>query len=65
VVALLDEPFKGINVKDALDASLAILQRFASKEDCLFSFSSHLIELSDGLTDTQQIACRCFAADES
>jgi DNA mismatch repair ATPase MutS len=65
VVALLDEPFKGTNVKDALDASLAILQRFASKEDCLFLFSSHLIELSDGLTNTQQIACRYFAADES
>ena len=64
VIALLDEPFKGTNVKDALDASLAILERFASKHDCLFMFSSHLIELSEQLTVTDQIDCRYFEADE-
>jgi DNA mismatch repair protein MutS len=64
VVALLDEPFKGTNVKDALDASLAILERFASKQDCLFMFSSHLIELRERLTVTDQIDCRYFEADE-
>lgn len=65
VIALLDEPFKGTNVKDALDASLAILERFSTKQDCLFMFSSHLIELSDEITVTQQIDCRYFEADES
>lgn len=64
VVALLDEPFKGTNVKDALDASLAILERFSSKQDCLFMFSSHLIELSEQLTVTDQIDCRYFEAEE-
>ena len=57
--------FKGTNVKDALDASLAILERFSTKQDCLFMFSSHLIELSDEITVTQQIDCRYFEADES
>ena len=65
VIALLDEPFKGTNVKDALDASLAILERFSTKQDCLFMFSSHLIELSDELTVTEQIDCQYFEADES
>ncbi|MFT5562643.1 MAG: DNA mismatch repair ATPase MutS [Candidatus Azotimanducaceae bacterium] len=65
VIAVMDEPFKGTNVKDALDASLAILERFATKMDCLFMFSSHLIELSEQLTDTSQIDCRYFEADES
>jgi hypothetical protein len=65
VIALLDEPFKGTNVKDALDASRAILERFSTKQDCLFMFSSHLIELSDEITLTQQIDCRYFEADES
>lgn len=64
VVALMDEPFKGTNVKDAFDASLAILERFASKEDCLFMFSSHLIELSERLPVTGQIDCRNFEAEE-
>ena len=43
----MDEPFKGTNVKDALDASLAILERLATKADCLFLVSSHLIELRE------------------
>tara|TARA_R110002073_G_scaffold2950_15_gene19694 strand:- start:10504 stop:11868 length:1365 start_codon:yes stop_codon:yes gene_type:complete len=64
VIALMDEPFKGTNVKDALDASLAILERFATKQDCLFLFSSHLIELSDQLSNTDQIDCRYFEAGE-
>ncbi|MFT6432391.1 MAG: DNA mismatch repair ATPase MutS [Candidatus Azotimanducaceae bacterium] len=64
VVAIMDEPFKGTNVKDALDASLAILERLATKNDCLFMFSSHLIELSDSLSTTNQIDCRNFEAEE-
>jgi DNA mismatch repair ATPase MutS len=64
VVALLDEPFKGTNVKDAFEASLAILERFATREDCLFMFSSHLIELSEQLSATGQVDCRYFEAEE-
>jgi DNA mismatch repair protein MutS len=65
VVAFMDEPFKGTNVKDALDASLAILEGFSSKENCLFVVSSHLIELADRLSSTQQIDYRFFEAEES
>jgi DNA mismatch repair ATPase MutS len=65
VVAIMDEPFKGTNVKDAFDASLAILERFSAQADCLFMFSSHLIELSEKLRDTGQIDCRYFEADET
>lgn len=64
VVALMDEPFKGTNIRDAFDASLAILERFATKQGCLFIFSSHLIELSDRLDPDGAIDCRYFSADE-
>ncbi len=64
VVAVMDEPFKGTNVKDAFDASLAILERFATREDCLFMFSSHLIELSEKLKNSHQIDCCYFEAEE-
>lgn len=64
VVALMDEPFKGTNVKDALDASLAILERLAAREDCLFMFSSHLIELSQQLSGIDTVDCRYFEAEE-
>lgn len=65
VIALMDEPFKGTNVKDAFDASLAILRRFATKEGCLFLFSSHLIELDEQLEDVEQIARSHFRALEN
>lgn len=64
VVAIMDEPFKGTNVKDAFDASRAILKRFSTKENCLFMFSSHLIELSEDISDAEKIDCRYFEAEE-
>lgn len=65
VIALMDEPFKGTNVKDALDASLAILQRFAEIKDCLFMVSSHLIELGEQLSQNQHVDCHFFEAQEN
>ena len=64
-VAIMDEPFKGTNVKDAFDASLEILKRFAGSTNCLFVVSSHLIELGEQLNKTANIDYRYFEADES
>lgn len=48
-LVLFDEVFKGTNVKDALDASLAVISSFsrASGSGCVFS--SHLTELAEPL----------------
>ena len=64
VVAIMDEPFKGTNVKDAFDASLAILRRFAERNNCLFMISSHLIELSERLQASPAVDYRYFEAKE-
>jgi DNA mismatch repair ATPase MutS len=64
VVALMDEPFKGTNVKDAFDASRAILERFAVREGSLFLVSSHLIELGEQMSSTGQVSCQHFEAGE-
>lgn len=64
VIAIMDEPFKGTNVKDAFDASLAILERFATSEDCVFVVSSHLIELSERLNTASHVDYRYFEAEE-
>jgi DNA mismatch repair ATPase MutS len=64
-VAIMDEPFKGTNVKDAFDASLEILKRFAASTNCLFVVSSHLIELGEQLNMTANIDYRYFEANES
>ena len=63
-IALLDEPFMGTNVKDALDASRGILTRLASKEGSIFLVSSHLIELGDALLETNAVQCWRFEAVE-
>src|SRR5690606_47632 len=65
VVAIMDEPFKGTNVKDTLDVSIAIMQRFANRENCLFMFSSHLIELEETIEGLPEVDCRHFKADEN
>lgn len=64
VIAFLDEPFMGTNVKDALDASRAVLTRLAHKKDSVFLVSSHLIELGDPLAATGRVDCCRFDASE-
>jgi len=65
VIAIMDEPFKGTNVRDALEASLAIIERLESKNNCLFLFSSHLIELDEEFPSTMGIIKCHFEAEES
>ena len=65
IIAVLDEPFKGTNVKDAFDASLAILERFSRCKNSLFMFSSHLLELSESLSSRENVDCRFFDALET
>ncbi len=65
VIAIMDEPFKGTNVKDALEASLAIIERLECKSNCLFLFSSHLIELDEEFPATMGIVKCHFEAEEA
>lgn len=64
VIALMDEPFKGTNVKDAVDASRAVLRGLIARPGHLFMVSSHLIELGDEMLESGRVDCRRFEADE-
>jgi DNA mismatch repair ATPase MutS len=64
VVAMMDEPFKGTNVMDALDTSRAVLEGFIDRPESLFMVSSHLIELGDGMRESGRVDCRRFEANE-
>lgn len=48
-LVLFDEVFKGTNVRDALDASLAVITGFARSRGSGCVFSSHLVELAEPL----------------
>jgi DNA mismatch repair ATPase MutS len=62
-VVLCDEVFKGTNVHDALDASLAVIRGFAARTTSCFIVSSHLVELVADLVKVPGIRLHCFEAE--
>ncbi|SMC67748.1 MutS-related protein [Pedobacter africanus] len=46
---LFDELFKGTNVKDAYDATLAVSKAFAENRNSFFVISTHIIEVGEAL----------------
>ncbi|MCR9276865.1 MAG: hypothetical protein NXH85_02730 [Pseudomonadaceae bacterium] len=63
-LAVLDEPFKGTNVKDAYDATKRVLHGLAGANNGLFVVTSHLIEISDELKNNENVAFGYFEASE-
>ena len=49
LIILFDELFKGTNVKDAYDGTLAVTRAFASHPECLFIISTHIVEVGEAL----------------
>jgi DNA mismatch repair protein MutS len=58
LLLMFDELFKGTNVKDAFDGTLAITRSFADYTDCLFIVSTHIIEVGEALRDRNNIQFR-------
>ncbi len=48
---IFDEMFRGTNVKDAYEATIAITAAFAAKRDSVFVISTHIIEAGDVLKE--------------
>jgi DNA mismatch repair ATPase MutS len=49
LIVIFDELFRGTNVKDAFDASLAIISAFAKVRDSMFLISTHIMEVATQL----------------
>ena len=49
LVVVFDELFRGTNVKDAYDATVAVTEAFAGIRNCTFIISTHIIEAGEGL----------------
>lgn len=52
MVIIFDELFRGTNVKDAYDATVAVTTAFAEKRNCTFIISTHIIEAGEELRKT-------------
>jgi DNA mismatch repair ATPase MutS len=55
MLVMFDELFKGTNVKDAYDGTLAVAEAFAEYENCLFIISTHIIEVGTALSGKSNI----------
>lgn len=55
---IFDELFRGTNVKDAFDGSLAVIDLFSKVKDCCFVISTHIVEVAERLKDRDNISFR-------
>ncbi len=51
VIAIFDELFRGTNVKDAYDATLAVTEAFAKVKGSIFLISTHITEAGETLRE--------------
>ncbi|TCC89951.1 MutS-related protein [Pedobacter hiemivivus] len=51
IFVIFDELFRGTNVKDAFEATVALTAAFARKRNCMFVISTHIIEAGAVLKD--------------
>lgn len=49
LVVIFDELFKGTNVKDAYDATVAVTEGFSAHRNCSYIISTHIIEAAEAL----------------
>ncbi|MDR2036603.1 MAG: hypothetical protein LBQ60_01625 [Bacteroidales bacterium] len=59
MLVIFDELFRGTNVKDALEGSLAVISAFSQVKSCFFAISTHIVEIAERLTEKDNILF-CF-----
>lgn len=62
-VAVVDEPFRGTNVHDAAEATLAVITRLAAHPAAIVFVASHVAEVVPAIHGDPRIAFFNFAAD--
>lgn len=55
LLLMFDELFKGTNVKDAYDGTLAVTEGFSEYRQCLFIVSTHITEVGEALQRNDNI----------
>ena len=55
LLLMFDELFKGTNVKDAYDGTLAVTEGFSDYQECLFIVSTHIIEVGEALKSRHNV----------
>jgi DNA mismatch repair protein MutS len=63
IFVVFDELFRGTNVKDAYEASLAVISAFSKLNKSVFAISTHIIEVADKLNNNESIFFKYFEAN--
>jgi len=63
IFIVFDEIFRGTNVRDAYEASLAVITSFSRLNKCLFAISTHVIEVAENLKENNSIFFKYFDAN--
>jgi len=63
VLMLLDELFKGTNIKDAIDGSLLVIDGLTKWKSSVFILASHLTELENDIRQKSNILFNYFDSD--
>nr|WP_295864170.1 DNA mismatch repair protein [uncultured Chitinophaga sp.] len=58
LLVIFDELFRGTNVKDAHEATVAVTRAFAGRKNSLFVISSHIVEAGEELKEAGSVAFR-------
>ncbi len=60
LIIIFDELFRGTNVKDAHDGTIAIINAFAKRQNSLFFFSTHITEVAQHLKQLDAVVFKSF-----
>jgi DNA mismatch repair ATPase MutS len=63
MLAVLDEPFRGTNVHDAAEASLAVISRLVEHPAALVFVATHVAEVATALREDPRVRFLHFSAD--
>lgn len=63
IFTVFDELFRGTNVKDAYDASLAVISAFSRLNKGVFAISTHIVEIAEKLNSNKSIFFNYFEAN--
>lgn len=62
-LVLIDEMFKGTNVEDAKNCSLAVIRGLLQNKNSLYILSTHLYEIAEDLQTDDRLLFKYFASD--
>ena len=62
-LVLIDELFKGTNIKDAMKCSLAVIEGLVKMRQSIFVLSTHLYEIGEELRNHQNIQFSYFETE--